>query len=394
MKKYDFDTPVNRRGTNSMKWDTHPDVLPMWVADMDFKTMPEITDALRKRVDEGIFGYTIVPDSYYQAVTGWFARRHQWQMDPKWILTSTGVVPATAAVLRALTLPGEKVLIQTPVYNCFYYSIRNCGCETTENALVRQGDTYVIDFDDFEQRCADPRTTAFLLCSPHNPAGRVWTKEELKRMLDICKRHDVAVIADEIHCELVMPGQRFTPFACCDEDAMDQTVVLNSPSKNFNLAGLQVANIICKNDHWRRKIDRALNIHETCELNPFGVIALQVAYNEGDEWIDQLNEFLWGNYQELKQFFAENLPGIEVLRLEGTYLVWVDCKGLKFTSDELEQMLLDEGKVWVNSGTLYGRTAGEGYLRINIATSRATLREGLKRIYSVLSQHLSPGRKA
>ena len=171
MKKYDFDTPVNRRGTNSMKWDTHPDVLPMWVADMDFKTMPEITDALRKRVDEGIFGYTIVPDSYYQAVTGWFARRHQWQMDPKWILTSTGVVPATAAVLRALTLPGEKVLIQTPVYNCFYYSIRNCGCETTENALVRQGDTYVIDFDDFEQRCADPRTTAFLLCSPHNPAG-------------------------------------------------------------------------------------------------------------------------------------------------------------------------------------------------------------------------------
>ena len=386
--KYNFDSINNRVGTNSVKWDIHPDVIPLWVADMDFQVLPELKEALSKRVDEGIFGYTLVPESYYEAIINWFDRRHHWHIDRSWILCTSGVIPAMAAALKAFTLPGEKVLIQTPVYNCFFSSIANCGCEPVENELVREGNTYRIDFADFENKCADPKTTVFLLCNPHNPAGRVWTKEELERMNEICMRHDVKVISDEIHCELIMPGYTFVPFASVSEACADNSVILNSPTKNFNIAGLQIANIICKNRQWLRRIDRAVNINETCDVNPFGVIALQEAYNKGAEWIDELNTYLYDNYKALKDFFHEELPKLEVLKLEGTYLVWVDITALEFTSDEVADKLLKEAKVWVNSGTMYGRKAGQGYLRINIATPRATLMEGLKRMGRLLSQYL------
>lgn len=386
--KYDFDSVNNRVGTNSVKWDIHPDVIPLWVADMDFQVLPEIKEALSRRVEQGIFGYTEVPESYYEAIINWFDRRHHWHIDRSWILYTSGVIPATAAALKAFTLPGEKVLIQTPVYNCFFSSIANCGCEPVENELVREGNTYRIDFADFENKCADPKTTVFLLCNPHNPAGRVWTKEELERMNEICMRHDVKVISDEIHCELIMPGYTFVPFASISEACADNSVILNSPTKNFNIAGLQIANIICKNREWLRRIDRAVNINETCDVNPFGVIALQEAYNKGAEWIDELNTYLYDNYKALKDFFHEELPKLEVLKLEGTYLVWVDITALEFTSDEVADKLLKEAKVWVNSGTMYGRKAGQGYLRINIATPRATLMEGLKRMGRLLSQYL------
>ena len=386
--KYDFDSVNNRVGTNSVKWDIHPDVIPLWVADMDFQVLPEIKEALSRRVEQGIFGYTEVPESYYEAIINWFDRRHHWHIDRSWILYTSGVIPATAAALKAFTLPGEKVLIQTPVYNCFFSSIANCGCEPVENELVREGNTYRIDFADFEKKCADPKTTVFLLCNPHNPAGRVWTKDELERMNEICMRHDVKVISDEIHCELIMPGYTFVPFASVSEACADNSVILNSPTKNFNIAGLQIANIICKNREWLRRIDRAVNINETCDVNPFGVIALQEAYNKGAEWIDELNTYLYDNYKALKDFFHEELPKLEVLKLEGTYLVWVDITALEFTSDEVADKLLKEAKVWVNSGTMYGRKAGQGYLRINIATPRATLMEGLKRMGRLLSQYL------
>ena len=386
--KYDFDSVNNRVGTNSVKWDIHPDVIPLWVADMDFQVLPEIKEALSRRVEQGIFGYTEVPESYYEAIINWFDRRHHWHIDRSWILYTSGVIPATAAALKAFTLPGEKVLIQTPVYNCFFSSIANCGCEPVENELVREGNTYRIDFADFENKCADPKTTVFLLCNPHNPAGRVWTKEELERMNEICMRHDVKVISDEIHCELIMPGYTFVPFASISEACADNSVILNSPTKNFNIAGLQIANIICKNREWLRRIDRAVNINETCDVNPFGVIALQEAYNKGAVWIDELNAYLYDNYKALKDFFHEELPKLEVLKLEGTYLVWVDITALEFTSDEVADKLLKEAKVWVNSGTMYGRKAGQGYLRINIATPRATLMEGLKRMGRLLSQYL------
>lgn len=391
MFTFDFDTVINRRGTNSYKWDIvkEEDVIPLWVADMDFKAAPAILEALKKRVEHGVFGYTLVPDSYYEAIINWFARRHNWQIDRSWIIYTTGVVPAVSCAIKALTLPGEKVLIQTPDYNCFFSSIKNNGCEVAENELVRRGDSYEVDFEDFERQCADEKTTVFLLCNPHNPAGRVWTKEELERMNDICLTHGVRVISDEIHCELVMPGHRFTPFTAISDACRDNSVVLNSPTKAFNIAGLQIANIICADPAMRRRIDRAVNINEVCDVNPFGVVALQAAYNESEEWLDSLNHYIWGNYLALKEFIAKELPRLEVARLEGTYLAWVDIKATGLTSDEAYEKLMKEGRVYVNSGTMYGRRAGEGYLRINLACPRATLLEGMKRMGGVLKQYLS-----
>ena len=386
--KYDFDKVVNRRGTNSVKWDIfkEKDVIPLWVADMDFAVAPAITEALKKRVEHPVWGYTLVPQSYYDAVISWFHRRHQWDIKKDWIIYTSGVVPALSATIKALTLPGEKVLIQTPAYNCFFSSIINQGCQVLENELVRDGDTYKIDFDDFEKKAADEKTTVFVLCNPHNPAGRVWTKEELSRMYDICKKHNVKVVADEIHCELIMPGYHYTPFASISDEIQDNAVVLNSPSKNFNIAGLQIANIICKNDDIRRRIDRVVNIFEICDVNPLGVIALQAAYNDSEEWLDELNEYLWGNYQYMKERLQKELPQLEVLKLEGTYLAWIDITKLGMTSDEACQKLLHEGHVYLNSGTMYGKKTGEGYLRINLACARETLKTGIDRMVKVLAK--------
>lgn len=386
MENYNFDEIVNRRGTNCVKWDVENEdgIIPMWVADMDFPAAPAIRKAVEARAKHGVYGYTIVPDSYYRAITSWFKRRHGWTIDKEWIIYTTGVIPAISAAIKALTMPGEQVLIQTPVYNCFFSSIKNQGCQILENPLKRNGNSYVVDWDDFERKCADEKTTVFLLCNPHNPSGRVWTKAELARMNEICLRHRVAVVSDEIHCELVMPGNKFTPFAAVNEDCKNNGVTLNSPTKNFNIAGLQIANIVCANPVWRRRIDRAINIFEVCDVNPFGPVALEAAYNDSENWMDELNEYLFANYQLLCDTFAKELPLYEVMRLEGTYLVWVSVRPSGLTSDEVTEKLLKEGKVQVNSGTMYGQTTGEGYVRINIACPRATLIEGLKRMVNVL----------
>lgn len=388
--KYDFDKIIPRRGTNSVKWDVAKEdgVIPMWVADMDFQAAPCIRQALKERMDHGVFGYTLVPNSYYESIISWFDRRHQWHIERDWIIYTSGVVPAISAIIKALTEPGDKVLVQTPVYNCFFSSIRNNGCTTAENALVRKGNSYEIDFDDFEKQAADEKTKVFLLCNPHNPAGRVWTPEELSRMNDICLKHGVKVIADEIHCELVMPGYKFTPFAAVSKACQDNCITTNSPTKSFNIAGLQIANIITNNDTIKRKIDRAININEVCDVNPFGVIALQAAYNEGESWIDQLNLYLWENYKVLKDFFQEHLPKLKVLKLEGTYLVWIDISATGLKADELTNELLQHGKVMVNSGTMYGKTTGADYLRLNIAMPRSLMLEALQRIAQVLQPKL------
>ncbi len=388
--KYDFDKIIPRRGTNSVKWDVAKEdgVIPMWVADMDFQAAPCIRQALKERMDHGVFGYTLVPNSYYESIISWFDRRHQWHIERDWIIYTSGVVPAISAIIKALTEPGDKVLVQTPVYNCFFSSIRNNGCTTAENALVRKGNSYEIDFDDFEKQAADEKTKVFLLCNPHNPAGRVWTPEELSRMNDICLKHGVQVISDETHCELVMPGYKFTPFAAVSKACQDNCITTNSPTKSFNIAGLQIANIITNNDTIKRKIDRAININEVCDVNPFGVIALQAAYNEGESWIDQLNLYLWENYKVLKDFFQEHLPKLKVLKLEGTYLVWIDISATGLKADELTNELLQHGKVMVNSGTMYGKTTGADYLRLNIAMPRSLMLEALLRIAQVLQPKL------
>lgn len=383
--KYDFDKIVPRRHTGSYKWDSIPeDALPLWVADMDFEVAPAIEKALADRVAHGVFGYTQIDDSYYDAVISWYNRRHQWTIDRRWMLYTSGVVPAISCGIKALTLPGENVLVQTPVYNCFFSSIRNQGCQIVESPLVRKDDSYVIDWEDFERKCADEKTTVFLLCNPHNPGGRVWTREELAKMGAICAKYHVFVISDEIHCELVMPGYKFTPFAAVNEDNLRNSVTLSSPSKSFNTAGLQIANIICKDDEIRRRIDRVINIFEVCDVNPFGPVALKAAYNESEDWLDELNEYIWGNYQLLKGTFAQQLPSLRVTRLEGTYLAWVDISSLGMTSDEVTKKLLKEGHVFVSSGTLYGKEAGEGFIRINLACPRSVLKEGLNRIVKTL----------
>lgn len=377
--KYDFDKTIDRRATNSYKWDSAPEgVLPMWVADMDFRTAPAIIDALQKRVAHGIFGYTRVPDAYYDAVTSWFSWRHGWDIDREWIIYTSGVVPAVSAVIKALTVPGDKVIVQTPVYNCFFSSIRNNGCEIVSNPLRRTADTYKMDFDALERCAADPRTKVMLLCNPHNPAGRVWTPDELTRLGNICLRNGVTVVADEIHCELVYQGFKYTPFASLSDAFLHRSVTCVSPSKAFNIAGLQIANIVAFDNDLRSRIDKAININEVCDVNPFGVAATIAAYNEGEEWLNQLVDYLHGNYEAMAEFCRRELAEFPITRLEGTYLVWMDCSSLGMSSDALEHALLDDARLWLNAGTMYG-AEGEGYMRWNIACPRSVMLDGLNR---------------
>lgn len=377
--KYDFDKTIDRRATNSYKWDSAPEgVLPMWVADMDFRTAPAIIDALQKRVAHGIFGYTRVPDAYCDAVTSWFSRRHGWDIDREWIIYTSGVVPAVSAVIKALTVPGDKVIVQTPVYNCFFSSIRNNGCEIVSNPLRRTADTYEMDFDALERCAADPRAKVMLLCNPHNPAGRVWTPDELTRLGNICLRNGVTVVSDEIHCELVYQGFKYTPFASLSDAFLHRSVTCVSPSKAFNIAGLQIANIVTFDADLRRRIDKAININEVCDVNPFGVAATIAAYNEGEEWLNQLVDYLHGNYEAMAEFCRRELPEFPITRLEGTYLVWMDCSSLGMPSDALEHALLDDARLWLNAGTMYG-AEGEGYMRWNIACPRSVMLDGLNR---------------
>ena len=327
-----------------MKWDevSDNDTIPMWVADMDFETAPCIMQALQERLQHGCFGYTFVPESYYDATIQWFHRRHGWAIDRSSFIYTSGVVPAISAIIKAMTNEGDKVLVQTPVYNCFFSSIRNNGCFLAENPLKplsqvlphrAEGVRYEVDWEDFEQKCADPAVKVFLLCNPHNPAGRVWTREELEKMGSICLQHGVFVISDEIHCEFTMPGHTYIPFASLSEYFAMNSAVCLSPSKAFNIAGLQIANIIVKDADIRKRVDKAININEVCDVNPFGVIALQAAYTpEGEAWLDELCQYIDGNYQLAKQMLEEALPHCPVTTLEGTYLLWLNIASTGKTS--------------------------------------------------------------
>ena len=379
MTDFNFDEVIPRRGTRSYKWDSSedPDVLPMWVADMDFRTAPVVIDALRRRVEHGIFGYTRVPDEYYDAVVSWFDRRHGWHFDRDMIIYTSGVVPALSAVIKAMTDPGDKIIVQTPVYNCFFSSIRNNGCELLDSPLIYADRTYHMDFDDLERKASDPKAKLMLLCNPHNPAGRVWTREELMRLGDICKRHGVMVVSDEIHCELTFPGHDYTPFASLSQEMFHNSVTCCSPTKAFNIAGLQIANIIACDKTVRERIDRAININEVCDVNPFGVEALIAAYNHGEPWLEALNAYLYDNYIALCEYFDRYMPELPVTRLEGTYLVWVDCRRLCLSSEEMEARLLSAEHLWLNCGTMYGT---DGFMRINIACPRSVMLDGLSRL--------------
>lgn len=386
--EYDFSRPTERRGTDSYKWDSAPetDIIPLWVADMDFETFPAITEALQRRVAHGIFGYTRVPEAYYEAVCNWFGKHHGWHINREDIIYTSGVVPAVSAVIKALTLPGDQVIVQGPVYNCFFSSIRNNGCETVSNSLIYNKEElrYEIDFDDLERKLAHERARLMLICNPHNPGGRVWTRDELTRVAELCRKYGVRVVSDEIHCELTLYDNEYVPFGSLPDELNRDSITCCSPSKAFNTAGLQIANIVCRDAEVRNRIDRAININEVCDVNPFGVIALQAAYSdEGYEWLTQLRAYISSNYDLLRERFARELPKCKVMRMEGTYLAWIDCSELHISSDEIEEMLMHENKVWVNAGSMYG-TEGAAFIRINMACTSELLNEGITRIVNGL----------
>lgn len=389
--EYDFSRPTDRRGTDSYKWDSAPeaDIIPLWVADMDFETFPGITEALQRRVAHGIFGYTRVPEAYYEAVCRWFDKRHGWHINREDIIYTSGVVPAVSAVIKALTLPGDQVIVQGPVYNCFFSSIRNNGCEMVSNSLIYNKEElrYEIDFDDLERKLAHERARLMLLCNPHNPGGRVWTRDELTRVAELCRKYGVRVVSDEIHCELTLYDNEYVPFGSLPDELSRGSITCCSPSKAFNTAGLQIANIVCRDAEVRNRIDRAININEVCDVNPFGVIALQAAYSdEGYEWLTQLRAYISANYYLLCERFARELPKCKVMRMEGTYLAWIDCSELHIASVEIEEMLMHENKVWVNAGSMYG-AEGAAFIRINMACTSELLNEGITRIVEGLGAY-------
>ena len=384
--KYDFDSIVDRRGTNCVKWDTPNnvgvppgEVIPMWVADMDFRTAPCIIEALRARVEHGVFGYTAVPDSYYDAVIQWFSCRRGWTIQRDWIMYTTAVVPALSVCIKAFTEPGDKVVFITPAYNCFFSSVRNAGCICSESPVIysRSGGiiSVSVDWADIERRCADPATRVLLLCNPHNPVGRVWTPSELSRFGEIARRYGLVVLSDEIHCELEMPGFEFTPFAAVSPDNQACSVTMNSPSKSFNTASLQIANIICSIPEWRDRIDHVINVYEVCDVGPFGVVGLQAAYNHGEEWLHELNQYIWENYCYLRDALAGTNFG--VTELQATYLAWVDVSSLGMSSQAIVDKLVLEQHVRPGPGSLYG---DDRFLRINLASPHSLCYEGIDRI--------------
>lgn len=375
-----FDAPVTRKHTDCIKWDTaEPDVLPMWIADMDFKAAPPIQLALEKRVAHGIFGYTQTPNRFFDAITGWWKKRHGFELHPDWLVPVTGVIPALSAVIRALTHPGDKVLLQPPVYNHFFTSISHCDRQAVHNNLRLQNGVYDVDFEDLETKAADPAVKLLLLCHPHNPVGRVWTAEALRLIGDICIRHGVLVVSDEIHSDLVYEPHRHVPFASLGPDYARQSITISSPSKTFNIAGLQAAYLFSENTTVRERVHQLLNIQEMTLLNPFAIEALIAAYEHGEEWLESLKTYLADNFTYVTDFCKTHVPQIEVTPLQATYLVWLDGRSVFSDTAKFTDKLRHEQQLWLSPGTLYG-AAGEGFLRMNIACPRVVLEEGLSRL--------------
>ena len=385
---YDFDEIIPRRGTASVKWDLFDEkALPLWVADMDFKAAPAILEALRKRLDHGVFGYELVPQSYFDAVSRWFDRRHGWKgITREHLIPTTGVIAAYSACIKAFSRPGDNVIVQTPCYNAFFPAIRNNGCRELCNTLTYRNNTYAIDWEDLVKKAEDPKTTVMLVCNPHNPAGRVWTREELEHIGRICLENGVFVISDEIHCELTYPGHDYTPFATLPAELVRNSASCISPTKAFNIAGIQIANIFAADPDVVRRIGRALSDNECRDVNVFGCTALEAAYNESEDWLDELRQYLYDNSRLVYSFLREELPMVKALPLEGTYLMWLDChaalhEGEPFVgfSERFADHLRENAGLVLSTGTIYGPGA-EGFERLNIACPRATLTEALGRL--------------
>ena len=379
MKKYDFDAPINRRGTDSMKWDVAENELPMWVADMDFQTAPDIIDALQKRVSEGVFGYTDVSDDWYNAYISWWKNRHGFTIDREWLMFCTGVIPAISSIVRKLTTPNEKVIIQTPVYNIFFNSIINNGCRVWESPLRYENGQYSMDFEDLETKMADPQASLMILCNPHNPVGRIWSKEELARVGELAQKYGVTVVSDEIHCDLTEPGKEYVPFASASDICRDVSITCIAPTKTFSIPGIQTSAIFVPNKFLRHKVWRGINTDEVAEPNVFAATAAIAAFEHGGPWLDELREYLFDNRHFVEKYVSENIPEISVVKGNATYLVWIDISKIGIPSDEAAARIRKETGLYLSAGTAYG-DSGKDFLRMNVACTRANLEDGLGRL--------------
>lgn len=385
MTRYDFDTVIDRRNTDCAKWDGMAplfgtnDLLPMWVADMDFTAPPEVIEALRERVEHGIFGYTRRFEPYREAIAGWFLRRHDWKINTDWIRHAPGVVPALAAAIMAFTQPGEGILVQPPVYYPFFSTIKGRGRTVVENPLKLVNGRFEMDFDDLEKKLDDSAVKLVFLCSPHNPVGRVWSREELVTFGAICAARGVVVVSDEIHCDILYKGARHTPLADVSDAMRESTITTIAPSKTFNIAGLATAAVVIPSKRLRDNYQSVIDFVHIDGGNVFGTTALEAAYTKGDAWLDELLHYLEGNLAFIDTFLAEHLPEVSLLRPEGTYVPLLDCRSLKLSGPQLEKLLVEKGKVALDGGHWFG-TGGEGFVRINIATPRSLLKDGMERI--------------
>lgn len=387
MQSFDFDRIIDRRGTNSYKWDQSEtlfgdkDILPLWVADMDFQSPPAVVAALSARAAHGIYGYTIRPQAYFDAIVGWLQRRHQWEVPHAWLATCPGVVTALSLFIQQFTAPEDTIVIQTPVYYPFFDVVRMNGRTLLENPLLLEDGEYRMDFAALEQQFAGG-VKMMLLCSPHNPGGRVWTVAELTELGRLCLKYNVLVVSDEIHCDLVLPGYAHVPLASLSPELAQCTVTCIAPSKTFNMPGISTSTIIIPNDQIRRKYNYALKTLSLHLESYFAVTALTTAYNEGEVWLDAMLQYVADNLTYLEQFFRDRLPSLKVMRPQATYLVWIDYRPLGLTTAQMKDIMFKQAKVAFSDGTVFG---GEGYIRINIACPRAILQEGLERFRQALS---------
>ncbi len=399
---FDFDTEIDRRGTDSLKWefvmvdkkavpasqaisnDSGACLLPMWVADMDFRCPPAVIEAVTDRARQGVYGYSEPANSYFEAVINWMSRRQKWQIKQEWIVMTPGVVPALNMLVQTFVAPGEKVVIQPPVYYPFFHAIENNGAQIVPNELKLENGRYQIDFDDLTRKAADPAVKMLILCSPHNPVGRVWTRAELTMLGEICLENDVLLVADEIHGDLIYSHVDFTPFATINDTFTQNSIICTAPSKSFNLAGLKTSNIIIPNGKLRKRFSKTIERNGIARTNAFGVIAAEAAYNHGEPWLQAVMAYIEENYRFMAAYLEEHLPQLTPIQPEGTYLVWVDCRKLELDAAARKALFMQNARVYLDEGEMFG-SAGAGFERFNLACPRTILVEALERIETAVS---------
>lgn len=374
---YNFDRIVDRRNTYSLKWDVLENELPMWVADMDFEVCPEIVSALQKRLDNHIYGYNIIPNEWYNAYISWWEKYHNFKMDKSWLLFSIGIVPSISSIVRRLTLPGENVLLQTPVYNIFFNSILNNGRNVIENELIYRDGKYEIDFIDLEQKLSNPQTSLMILCNPHNPIGKIWDSKTLEKIGKLCYKYNVVVLSDEIHCDITKMGSDYIPFQSVSKECLENSVTCISPTKSFNIAGIQTSAISIPNPVLRHKVWRGINNDEIAEPNTFAITAAISAFTKGKAWLDELRTYVFKNKQIAKDYIEKKIPEVHLVDSEATYLLWIDCHKITDDSASFTKYLREKTGLYISDGLEYGKN-GKSFVRINVACPKSKLMEGLE----------------